>query len=227
MCATSALLPTGVLPRRDRVSMRTASELRCTQQGATACHAVLLLVDCNTRHPQVQGLLAPGLHFAALPRDAGPGVYGSLPLDTADPQAGASDAALGLRYAAPGASAGVTLRPLQATLDQAWCLLRHSPEGSTNTHVTIGWQTAPAVDVRTLLEADGGPARLIAAEATSAFAEYQSGAADSYFSVALESVQARATATCAGLPCRTAVCRAFLWLPGKRPQTRVDDVVRS
>ena len=52
----------------------------------------------------------------------------------------------------------------------------------------------PGVSVSELIEGSDGPLALVKAANTSSFFEYQSGARDSYFSVAVESVQVRCMA---------------------------------
>ena len=156
-------------------------------------HIPLRCTSCAlelTTSARLQSFLAPGIHFAAVPGDAsGPGVFGSIPLDFDQPENGFAESSIGVRYASASMSSGVTVRPLQTTIDKAWLLLRHRPEGTPNTHMTLGVQTAPQVTAERLLESTAGVQELWAAANTSCFFEYQSGAKDSYFSVLVESMQ--------------------------------------
>ena len=131
------------------------------------------------------------MHFAAVPAGgAGPGFFGSLPLVANAPEKAAQAAQLGVRYAAPAASLGLTATPAATTIDKAWALLRHSPAAAPDTHLTFGAQLEPRLCVRDALQ-NGLPRGALRAEHVSTFVEYQSGAPDSYFSVLVEAERAR------------------------------------
>lgn len=147
----------------------------------------------NSPHRRVplQGFLSPGVHFAAVPTDgAGPGLFGSLPFLPESPEKAAQLAQLGVRYASPSFSCGVTTTPMATTIDKAWALLRETPDSAPNTHVTFGAQLEPNLSLRDALERGAPPDGLLRADQVSTFLEYQSGAPDSYFSVLVEAERA-------------------------------------
>jgi hypothetical protein len=140
----------------------------------------------------VQGFLHPGFHFAAVPTSgSGPGLFGSIPLVQNHPEKGAQLAQLGVRYASQDLSAGISTTPLTTTIDKAWCLLRHTPHGTQNTHFTFGAQLEPQLQLNHVLQFGLTSEAVPQADQISTFLEYQSGAPDSYFSVLVEAERSR------------------------------------
>ena len=139
----------------------------------------------------MQGILCPGLHVSTVPTGAGLGLFGHIPLDVSAPEDGVVASRLGVRFASASSSAGIVLQPFTSVVDQAWLLLRHTPAGAVNTHVTFGWQLEPQRTLGDVLDGTVCWRDLFHASDTSSFFQYQSGAKDSYFSVTVEAAQVR------------------------------------
>lgn len=159
--------------------------------------------SCNPRSSyddlvtNLQGFLWPGVHFAAQSQDAGPGLFGSMPLDVQRPDDSLVDAQLGARYASPALSTGIAFKPFKgACLEKWWLLWRHTPSGTPDTHMTFGAQSAPRMRLDEILDT-GKAEQLVAPANTSYFLQYESGAKDSRFSIFVESIEVRRGAAAA------------------------------